>query len=90
MQRSAAETIALKGLAHLAFEGDALVSFLNLSGLELDDLKARAGSPELLAGVIDFLLADEALCARFLAAEELDPPLLHAARRALPGAATES
>ena len=89
MQRSAAETIALKALAHLAAEGDALVRFLALSGLELDDLRAQAGNPELLAGVIDFLLSDEALCARFLAAEDLDPQMLHAARRALPGLASD-
>jgi Protein of unknown function (DUF3572) len=89
MQRSHAETIALKGLAHLAAERDALVRFLTLSGLELHDLRVRAGNPELLAGVIDFLLSDEALCARFLAAEGLDSPTLHAARRALPGVALE-
>jgi hypothetical protein len=90
MQGSAAETIALKALAFLAAEGDALVSFLTLSGLGLDDLRDRAGSPELLAGVIDFVLSDEALCARFLAAEDLDPQMLHAARRALPGVAPDN
>jgi hypothetical protein len=85
MQRLAAETIALKALAYLAANGDGLVRFLTLSGLELEDLRAQAGNPELLAGVIDFLLSDEALCAGFLAAEDLDSPKLHAARRALPG-----
>ena len=89
MQHSQAETIALKALAHLAAEGDGLVRFLTLSGLELHDLRARTGNPELLAGVIDFLLSDEALCARFLTAEDLDSPTLHAARRALPGVALE-
>jgi hypothetical protein len=86
MQRSAAETIALEALAYLAGDGDGLVRFLTISGLELDDLRARADNPELLAGIIDFLLSDEALCAGFLAAAELDSPTLHAARRALPGA----
>jgi len=87
MQLSTAETLALRGLAHLAGDGDALIRFLTLSGLELDNLRDRAGDPELLAAVIDFLLADEALCARFLEAEGLDSATLHAARRALPGAA---
>ena len=85
MQRSDAETIALKALGHLASDGDGLLRFLTLSGLELDDLRARAGNPELLAGVVDFLLSDEALCAAFLEAEGLDSPTIHAARRALPG-----
>jgi hypothetical protein len=89
MQRSAAETIALKALGHLATEGDGLVRFLTISGLELDDLRSRAGNPELLAGVIEFLLSDEALCEGFLAAENLDSSTLYAARRALPGAAPD-
>jgi hypothetical protein len=41
----------------------------------------------LLAAVIDFLLADEKLCADFVADENIAPQMLHAARRALPGAA---
>ncbi|HEY4266067.1 MAG TPA: DUF3572 family protein [Micropepsaceae bacterium] len=89
MQRSAAETLALKALAYLAADGDGLIRFLTLTGLEFDDLRARAGNPELLAGVIDFLLSDEALCTGFLAAEDLDSPMLHAARRALPGVAPD-
>jgi hypothetical protein len=90
VQPSAAEILALKALAYLATDGDGLVRFLALSGLELEDLRARAGSPELLAGVVDFLLSDEALCAAFLAAEDIDAPTLHAARRGLPGIPPDS
>jgi NAD(P)-dependent dehydrogenase (short-subunit alcohol dehydrogenase family) len=86
MHFSIAETLALRALAHLAADGDGLVRFLTLSGLELDDLRARAGDPELLAGVVDFLCSDEKLCTEFLAAENIDSQMLHAARRALPGA----
>jgi hypothetical protein len=89
MQRSAAETIALKALAHLAADGDGLVRFLTISGLELEDLRARADNPELLAGIMEFLLSDEALCAGFIAAEDLDSATLHAVRRALPGASPD-
>jgi hypothetical protein len=86
MHFSTAETLGLRVLAHLAADGDGLVRFLTLSGLELDDLRARAGDPDVLAGVVDFLLSDERLCAAFLAAEDIDSQMLHAARRALPGA----
>ena len=86
MHASAAETLALKALAHLAVDGDALVRFLTISGLELDDLRGRAADPELLAAVTDFVLSDDSLCAAFCAAADLDPAMLHAARRALPGA----
>jgi hypothetical protein len=89
MHLGAAETLALKGLAYLAAEGDALVRFLTISGLELEVLRVRAADPELLAGVIDFLLSDEILCTGFLAAEGLDSQALHAAGRALPGSHQE-
>jgi hypothetical protein len=86
MQRSDAETLALKALAFLAREADALLRFLTLSGLGIGDLRARAGDPELLAAVIDFLLADDALLTSFAESEGIDSNVVHAARRALPGA----
>ena len=86
MQSSAAQTLALNALTHIAGDGQILARFLKISGLEPDDLRQRAGDPELLAAVIDFLLSDESLCTGFLAAKRIDPKMLHAARRALPGA----
>jgi hypothetical protein len=85
MQRSEAETLGLKGLTWLAGEPDALLRFLAVSGLELDDLKARAGDPELLAAILDFLLAEDALLMSFCNAEALDPKRIHQARALLPG-----
>jgi hypothetical protein len=84
MQRSAAETLALKGLAFLAGEGDALTRFLSLSGLDPDDLRKRAADPLLLAAVVDFILQDDQLALRFSRSERADPKLIHEARRALP------
>jgi len=89
MQRSQAETLALKTLAFLARDADRLLRFLTLCGLQIEDLRARAAEPELLAGVLDFLLADEALLAEFATGENLDPRAVRAARRALPGAPAE-
>ena len=86
MRRPEAETLALKALTFLASEPDRLLRFLNLSGLELDDLRTRAGDPELLAAVVDFLLGEESLLERFADDEGLDPEDVHAARRELPGA----
>jgi hypothetical protein len=87
MESFSAETLALKGLAFLARDAETLLRMLALTGLELDDLRSRAGDPELLAAVLDFLLADDALLARFAEEEDLEPNDIHAARRALPGAA---
>ena len=89
MHPSAAETLALKALGHLAADEEYLPRFLSISGLQLNDLRRRAGDPELLAAVVDFLLSDEKLCESFLNAEQVDAQQLHAARRALPGSAPE-
>jgi hypothetical protein len=89
MHRSAAETLALKALGHLAADEEFFPQFLRISGLELDDLRQRAGEPELLAAVVDFLLSEEKLCESFLTAEQLRIQELLAARRALPGMALE-
>jgi hypothetical protein len=90
MHTSQAETLALNTLAFLARDADALLRFLTLSGLEIEDLRERAGEPELLAALLDFVLADEALLTAFAADEKINPQAVRAARRALPGAPEES
>ena len=84
--RDAAETLALKALAWLAAMPDDIDRFLNISGVEANELRARAGEPEFLAAVMDFLLSDDKLLTGFCDAEGLDPKDIHSARRALPGA----
>jgi len=86
MTPDAAETLALKGLAHVVSDEAARARFLDLSGLSPADLRTRAGEPELLAAVVDFLLADDSRLAAFCEAEGLTPVKVHAIRRALPGA----
>ena len=86
MHPEAAETFALKGLAHVAGDPESLTQFLNLTGLEPADLRARAGDPELLAAVMDFLLTDDTRLGAFCASAEITPTDAHAIRRALPGA----
>jgi predicted pyridoxine 5'-phosphate oxidase superfamily flavin-nucleotide-binding protein len=84
--QEAAETLALKALAWLAAMQDDIGRFLNISGIEAGELRERAGEPEFLAAVMDFLLADDKLLTGFCDAEGLDPKDIHRARRALPGA----
>jgi hypothetical protein len=90
MQSSAAETLALKVLAFLAGNGEALGRFLGLSGINPQDLRERADDPLVLAAVLDFLLGDDKLLLEFAQDEGVDTKIVHAARRALPGAAPEA
>ena len=89
MRSSEAETLALKVLAFLAGEDEALGRFLTLSGIHPQDLRERAADPLLLAAVLDFLLGDDELLTAFAQREGLDSKVVHQARRALPGAAPE-
>ncbi|MDZ4735072.1 MAG: DUF3572 domain-containing protein [Rhodospirillaceae bacterium] len=84
-----AETLALIALAHVASDDDLLPRFLALSGLDLDDLRARAQDPVMLGAVLDFLLAHEPDLIAFAEAQEIAPAAIARARRALPGATVE-
>jgi hypothetical protein len=77
------ELLALKALGFLAETPDALSRFLALSGATPAELRARAGDPHFLGGVLDFLLTDDELTGRFCAAEAVEPPAVHLARHRL-------
>ncbi len=86
MERQAAEILALNALGFLASDPERLGSFLAVSGIGPEALRDSAGNPQLLAGVMDYLLADESLLFMFAESQGIgvDEPLK--ARRALPGA----
>ena len=85
MDRSAAETIALRALGWMAADDDVLGAFLGASGLSPGEVRARAGDPDFLVAVLDFVTSDDSLVRGFCDAQGLpyDAPL--AARRAIPG-----
>ncbi|MDX5366077.1 MAG: DUF3572 domain-containing protein [Alphaproteobacteria bacterium] len=85
MTRDDAELLAIQALGHIAGDDDLLGDFLSLSGLSVDELRDRAGEPETLGGILDFMLADEARLLAFCEAAELQPELPARARMALPG-----
>jgi len=58
-----------------------------LSGAAPNDIVERAGDGEMLAGVLDFLLSDEAVLTDFCTAHDIDPEHPAAARQNLPGGA---
>lgn len=87
MRQEQAETIALKALAWLVGNDELLPVFLGATGASLDDLKVRAGEPDFLVSLLDFMMMDDAWVMEFCGAEGLpfDTPML--ARQALPGGA---
>lgn len=85
MNRTDAETMALRALAWLAQDADLLGRFMAAGGLSPSDLAASASDPNFLGAVMDFLLTDDSLIVAFcdVAGHPYSAPL--AARAALPG-----
>lgn len=85
MTPEAAETLALRALGWLAGEEALSGVFLGASGLAQDEMRARAGDPEFLAFVLDFLLTDDAALIAFSQSAGVPPDAPMRARAALPG-----
>lgn len=83
LDREEAEMLAIRALAFLARDADRLGRFLSLSGIGPAELRARADDPQLLAGVIEHLLADETLLLVFATEDAVPPQLLAQAYEAL-------
>ena len=85
MQRNSAEALAAEVLSWMASDRDLLSVFLGSTGSSVDELRAYAQEPEFLAGVLDFILMDDAWVAGFCdsAGHSYDIPMR--ARAALPG-----
>ena len=63
----AAEAIALQGLTFLAEDPARMLRFLKLTGQELGEVRARAGTSELSLAVLEHLAGDESLLLVFAA-----------------------
>ena len=85
MNTDRAETIALQALAFLAGDEQALDGFLRLTGMGLPDIRAAAGNPDMLAGVLDYLLQDESMLLAFCETAAIKPDEPGRARAYLPG-----
>jgi hypothetical protein len=68
-----AEALALQGLTFLAQEPARFLRFLKLTGLEPQDARALAGTPELALAVLEHLAQDESLLLVFAASCAVAP-----------------
>ena len=71
MDRETAEAIAVQGLAFLAEEPARMQRFFLVTGLDPGEVRARAGTPELLAAVLEHLAGDESLLLVFAASRQV-------------------
>jgi hypothetical protein len=83
LTRERAETIGLNGLAFLAGRQDDLERFLANAGIGPEELRLRAGDPDMLRAVTEFLLSDDPLLNAFCEEHELRPQEVHVAAHEL-------
>jgi hypothetical protein len=78
--RIEAETLALRALTYVVGDADLGPRLLDLTGLDVATLRARASDPRLLAATLAFLEAHEPSLLACAAALESDPQSLVEAR----------
>jgi hypothetical protein len=83
--QDAAESLAIQALTYVACEPERLGAFLAVTGIGPDHLRAAAREPEFLAGVLNYVLASEAMVIEFAAYAEIDPGDIARARAILGG-----
>ena len=81
--REVAEIVAIQALSFVAGDPARLGVFLAETGIGPETLRSAAADPHFLAGVLDFVLRDDATVKAFAAASELDPATIAAAREVL-------
>lgn len=71
--RENAEAVAVAALSFLAADEERLSRFLALSGLDIGHLRAAASEDGFLAGVLAYMVSDEALLLDFAASAGQKP-----------------
>ncbi|WP_170504764.1 DUF3572 domain-containing protein [Ruegeria arenilitoris] len=82
-----AETLALSVLGWLVGNEELLPIFLGSTGASTQDLRERAGEPEFLGSVLEFLMLDDSWVIAFCDANSVPYDLPGQARAALSGGA---
>ena len=78
-----AEIVAIQALSFLASDPERLATFLTESGIGPQTLRASASDPKFLAGVLDFIMRDDATVQAFASASQLTPQAIANAREVL-------
>lgn len=86
LNRGDAEALAVAALSFLAADPDRIGGFLAETGIGPEDIRSAASNPGFLAGILDYLIGNEAELVAFAAEQQMDPVAIVAARDLLPGA----
>ena len=78
-----AAAIAIAALSHIATDDDLLERFFALTGLDPAALREIATQRSFIAGVLDFVLADDALVIAVAQSQDIPPETIMAARQSL-------
>ena len=78
-----AEVLAIQALGFVAQDEERLGRFLDITGLGPTEIRAAARERRFLAGVLDYVMGDEALLVAFAGHAQVDPPTIAVAHRAL-------
>jgi hypothetical protein len=81
--REVAEIVAIQALSFVAGDAERLGRFLAETGIGPETLRASATDPQFLAGVLDFVLRDDATVKAFSEQSQHHPTTIMAAREAL-------
>jgi hypothetical protein len=81
--REVAEIVAIQALSFVAGDAERLGRFLVETGIGPETLRGSASDPHFLAGVLDFVLRDDATVKAFSDSSGHHPTTIAAAREAL-------
>jgi Protein of unknown function (DUF3572) len=84
-QAEPATALAIAALRFVADDPERLRTFLSLTGIDPQAIRAAAQEPGFLLGVLDHLAGDESLLIEFAQQNEIDPDEVRAARSVLAG-----
>jgi hypothetical protein len=84
-----AEIVAIQALSFVAGDAERLGQFLAETGIGPETLRSAAKDPGFLAGILDFLLRNEAILTAFADSSHLEPKIVANARAALGGPSWE-
>ena len=85
MTEEEARDIAVSGLSYIAADEEELSRFLAVTGVDPADIRASAGEPAFLAGVLDFFLGFEPTLLKFAETAKIAPERVAKARHVLGG-----